>query len=398
MWNVVKGMRRLHRVLLLTASFGAGHNQAAYAVQEALKDRGASAEVVDYVSLLNPALRSFAKFSLIQGVQKAPGLYGLFYKSMSRLEPDSPLQRYVNHIGITRIQDYIDLFAPDIIASTFPTPMGVVGELRRHGTVRVPNVSIVTDYTAHRQWYHEYSDHYFVATDEVRRDLEHFGVQPQKIDVFGIPLRRKFSADAVNFLRSHRTELILQLGLSPSVPIVLLMGGGSGVLGDAPEWETFIQNSELQYLIVCGQNRRLERRFAQLKSDRVRVYGFTSEIDRLMAAADVIVTKPGGLTLTESMAIGIPMVLFKPIPGQEEINADFAVRAGVAVRAQHAEEAQAFLDRVTREPAILEEMRRAAHRVPVLGAAEHIADRLLHLADGIVATPLQAYPSELQMT
>ncbi|WAH43991.1 glycosyltransferase [Alicyclobacillus fastidiosus] len=388
----------MHRVLLLTASFGAGHNQAAYAVQEALKERGASAEVVDYVSLLNPALRSFAKFSLIQGVQKAPGLYGLFYKSMSRIEPDSPLQRYVNHIGITRIQDYIDLFAPDVIASTFPTPMGVVGELRRHGIVQAPNVSIVTDYTAHRQWFHEYSDHYFVATDEVRRDLVRYGVDERRIDVFGIPLRRKFSADAVGFLRSHRQDLILQLGLSPDIPIVLLMGGGSGVLGDTSDWETFIQTSGLQYLIVCGQNRRLERRFAQLANDKVRVYGFTSEIDRLMAAADVIVTKPGGLTLTESMAIGLPMVLFKPIPGQEEINADYAVRAGVAVRAQHAEEAQAFLQKIMHQPHILQDMRRAAERVPVLGAAENIASRLIDLAGGTVTSPLQAFPSELQMT
>lgn len=388
----------MRRVLLLTASFGSGHNQAAYAVQEALKERGASAEVVDYISLLNPAIRSFAKFSLIQGVQKAPGLYGLFYKSMSRIEPDSPLQRYVNHIGISQIQDYIDLFAPDVIASTFPTPMGVVGELRRLGSVKVPNVAIVTDYTAHRQWFHEYADHYFVATSEVKHDLISFGIDKEVIDVYGIPLRRKFSSEAVKALRSQRPALMRQFCLSEDRPVVLLMGGGSGLLADASEWESFIANSDMQYLVVCGQNRRMERRFAALSNDRVRVYGFTSEIDKLMAVSDVIVTKPGGLTLTESMAIGVPLILFKPIPGQEEMNADFAVRAGVAVRAQQAKEAHAFLLKVRREPEILTRMRYAAEHMPVLGAAENIASRILDLAGGAMRQPITVVPHKLQVT
>lgn len=365
------------RVLLLTASFGAGHNQAAYALQDALKDKGATVEVVDYVSLLNPALRSFAKFSLMQGVQKAPALYGLFYKSMSKIEPDSSLQRYVNHIGITRIQEYIDVFAPDVIASTFPTPMGVVGELRRHGTIRVPNVAIITDYTAHRQWYHEYADHYFVASSEVKRDLVSYGVNESRIDAFGIPLRSNFSSDAVHSLKNRRQELRESFGFQDDSPVVLLMGGGSGVLGDANDWESFIPESGLQYIVVCGQNRRLQRRFAVFESDRVHVFGFTSEIDKLMTMADVIVTKPGGLTVTESMAVGLPMILFRPIPGQEEINASYAVRAGVARRAQSARHAQRLLLRMNRRPDILVKMRDAALHVPVLGAAESIAGRIL---------------------
>lgn len=368
-------------MLLLTASFGAGHNQAAYALQEALRDKGAAVEVVDYVSLLNPALRSFAKFSLIQGVQKAPGLYGLFYKSMSRIEPDSHLQRYVNHIGITRIQDYIDLLAPDVIASTFPTPMGVVGELRRHGIVRVPNVAIITDYTAHRQWFHEYADHYFVAAPEVKRDLISYGIDDLRIDAFGIPLRRKFRSESVNRLRLQRSDIRKSFGFKDDVPVVLLMGGGSGVLGDATDWETFIPDSGLQYIVVCGQNRRMERKFASLQSERVRVFGFTSEIDKFMAISDVIVTKPGGLTLTESMAMGLPMILFRPIPGQEEVNARFAVRVGVARRAQTAEDAQELLLRMKRQPKILMRMRGAVSRVPVLGAAENIADKILKMTE-----------------
>lgn len=382
----------MRRVLILTASFGAGHNQAAYAVQEAIRERNAVAEVVDYVSLLNPALRSFAKFSLIQGVQKAPSLYGLFYKSMSRIEPDSPLQRYVNHIGITRIQEYIEFFAPDVIVSTFPTPMGVVGELRRTGEIDIPNVAIVTDYTAHRQWFHEYADHYFVATSEVKTDLVSYGIAQEAIDAYGIPLRRKFNAEAVHDLLTRKESIVTELGLAREKPVVMLMGGGSGVLADASDWETFIPESGMQYIVVCGQNRRMEKRFLTLANHQVKVYGFTSDIDRLMAASDVIVTKPGGLTLTESMTMRVPMILYRPIPGQEEMNAAFATRAGVAVRARTAKEAQRFLRRVRDYPEILKLMKQRAEQMPTAGAADRIADRIMQLASASVVKPSHEPP------
>lgn len=391
------GARPLRRVLLLTASFGSGHNQAAYAVQEALRERDAQVEVIDYVGLLNPALRSFAKFSLIQGVQKAPSLYGLFYKSMSKIEPDSALQRYVNHLGIERMEDYIRYYRPDVVASTFPTPMGVVGELRRTGGIDLPNVAIVTDYTAHRQWYHDHADHYFVATNEVKRDLVSYGVSPDAIDVAGIPLRRKFSSENVRQLLANREQLAREMGFSQSSPIVLLMGGGSGILADASVWESFIPDSGMQYIIICGQNRRMQRRFAALQNDRVKVFGFTSEIDRLMAVADVIVTKPGGLTLTESMTMQLPMVLYRPIPGQEEANAAFAARAGVAVSVRTAREAQQFLLNAREDPSILSRMRQASGALPTCGAAERIAEKIMVIAEeGKVRLP-PTYPNSTQV-
>src|SRR5579875_173986 len=390
----------MRRVLLMTASFGSGHNQAAYAVQEALKERDAQVEVVDYVSLLNPALRSFAKFSLIQGVQKAPSLYGLFYKSMSRIDPDSALQRYVNHLGIERMQEYIQYYQPDAIASTFPTPMGVVGELRRTEQIDIPNIAIVTDYTAHRQWYHDHADHFFVATDEVKRDLVSYGVPDSAIDVVGIPLRRKFQAENVMRLLSHRSQLVREMGFREDLPIVLLMGGGSGILADPPLWESFIPESGMQYIIICGQNRRMEKRFSALASDRVHVYGFTSEIDRFMAAADLIVSKPGGLTLTEAITMRLPMLLFRPIPGQEEANARFAEKAGVAVCVRTAREAQEFLMEVKQHPEILERMRMASEHMPTCGAAARIAEKIMLFATGRQTSPAMraAYPPELLPT
>jgi processive 1,2-diacylglycerol beta-glucosyltransferase len=369
-WEAIK----VKRILLLTASFGDGHNQAAHAIEEALQQfPDTVVKVFDYVEWLHPAVRSFAKFSLMQGVQRIPRLYGLFYKSMSRIQPSSSLQKQLNHLGISQMTRCIKSFNPDIIASTFPTPAGVVSELRETGVTKVPNVSIVTDYTAHRQWYHTNTDRYFVATKSVLRELMDFGIPENAIEVTGIPLRDKFSDERVKALLMSRKEERMVLGLKANIPVILLMGGGGGILGDPGEWEDCIEQSDAQFIIICGHNDKLYRRFEPLASDRVRVLGYTTDVDRFMAISDMIVTKPGGLTLTESLAMELPMMLFKPIPGQEERNAKYALESGAAVLANSVDEAMSFIRHVRLHPERLQKMRLCAKSQRVRGAALRIA-------------------------
>jgi processive 1,2-diacylglycerol beta-glucosyltransferase len=362
------------RILLLTASFGDGHNQAAHAIEEALHQFPDTViKIVDYVEWLHPAVRSFAKFSLMQGVQRIPRLYGLFYRSMSRIQPSSSLQRQLNHLGISQMTRCIKAFNPDIIASTFPTPTGVVSELRETGVTNVPNVAIVTDYTAHRQWYHTNTDRYFVATESVLKELVSYGIPESTIQVTGIPIRDKFSDERVKALLMDRDNERRNHGLRLDLPVVLIMGGGGGILGDPGEWEECILQSDAQFIIICGHNDKLYRRFEPLVSDRVRVFGYTTNVDRFMAISDMIVTKPGGLTLTESLAMELPMMLFKPIPGQEEQNAKYALKTGAAVLANSVSDAMSFIQHVRLHPERLEHMRKCAKEERVRGAAFRIA-------------------------
>ncbi len=371
----------MKRILLLTASFGDGHNQAAHAIEEALQQfPNTVVKVVDYVEWLHPAVRSFAKFSLMQGVQRIPRLYGLFYKSMSRIHPSSSLQRQLNHLGISKMMRCIKSFNPNVIASTFPTPTGVVSELRQSGVTTVPNVAIVTDYTAHRQWFHTHTDRYFVATESVRRELIDYGIPKSAIEVTGIPIRNKFSDARVRDLLSRRDVERERIGLKPDIPVILLMGGGGGILGDPDEWENCIETSDAQFVIICGHNDKLYRRFELLSSERVRVLGYTTDVDRFMAVSDMIVTKPGGLTLTESLAMELPMMLFKPIPGQEERNAKYALETGAAVLTNSVSEAMAFIKFVRLHPERLDMMRQAAKEQGVRGAAERIASSILEMS------------------
>lgn len=380
------------KVLLFTASFGDGHNQAARAVQEGLEQEGIAVHWVDYVDWLHPAVRSFAKFSLVQSVQKMPSLYGLFYHSMSRIPPSSTFQRRLHHLGIRKMRQCLRHVKPDVVVSTFPTPMGVLSELKAARVAQVPSVGILTDYTAHGQWVQEYTDVYFVPTEEVANELEQLGVDRDKIKVSGIPLRRRFSSANVQNLLKRRMELREKFGFSPNLPLILLSGGGEGLLGDSAEWEEAIRQSGLQFAILCAHNERLLRRYGGWQDQRVQALEFRSDIEDWMAASDLLITKAGGLTISEALAMELPMLIVKPIPGQEIKNTAYAEQIGAAVRVDSVAEAVRFIQHVELHPEKLSNMRLAARLRPQYGGVEQIVSVIRDLGESQGKWDKQAYP------
>lgn len=367
----------LTRVLLLSASFGDGHNQAARAVQEALERQGVTARVVDYVDWLHPAVGSFAKFTLIQGVQKTPALYGLFYQSTLRIRPNSPLQKRLNHLGISHLKRYLRSFKPDAVVATFPVPLGLMSELQSEKQHRIPTLAIVTDYTAHPQWIHHHTDAYCVASDTVRREFVAYGLAADKIRVTGIPVRSRFDDAEVTRLLNSREEIRKNLGMAVGVPLVLIMTGGAGVLTDVSGWEHIVQTTNAQFCIICGRNERLYRRLKPLESSRVRVLGFTENIHEWMAVSDLAVSKAGGLTVTEALAVELPMLLYRPIPGQERRNARFMIQTGAAVHADDVKSAKRILDSLVQNTARLNRMRSAARSQHMRSGSTRIAQTIL---------------------
>lgn len=361
----------MNKVLILTASFGDGHNQVAYAVQEALEKRGATTKVVDYLEWIHPILRKFTKVGLAQSVKKLPALYGAFYRYMSSPR-SSPLNRKLNHLGQTKMRDCIDEFHPNVIACTFPTPIGVISELLAEGLTSIPVAAILTDYTAHRQWVHDITDVYFTATEEVKQELMGFGVPKDSIEVTGIPLRTVFSRPV------HRNMWRQKHKLKTNQPLVLIMGGGEGLF--TSDCEYIVSDDRAQFVIVCGRNHRLYKRMQRLESERVKVLGYVENIHEWMGMSDIAITKSGGITVTEAMSIGLPMLLFHPIPGQEEKNAEFAVKTGAAVLVHDVTSVRDFLDEVERTPSCLTAMSEAATSTLQQGSAQLVADRLLSLA------------------
>jgi len=368
-------MPKLDRVLILSASYGEGHQQAALAVQDALvaQNPGIDVKIIDYLHTVHPLLNTFARYCYLKSVRFAPALYGLFYKGTSRITSKSLIQRRLNNLGLEDLAEYLHIYRPMVVLSTFPTPAGVMSLLRQRGLSSVPNATVITDHAIHSQWIHPFTDHYFVGSEHVRQGLILRGVSEHRITVTGIPIRPVF------FSSVDRDAVRKRLGLESDVPTLLVMGGAYGVLGDISQIceELFASRQRIQVIVVCGRNQRMRTQVEQLvdqATNPVWVFGFSREIHDLMGVSDLVITKAGGLTISEALAMELPMLLYRPIPGQETQNASFLVKSRVAVLARTRKQVIAHVERLFRDDhSRLQRMRQNTRLIRKLEAADDIA-------------------------
>lgn len=352
----------LQRMLILSASFGEGHRQAANAIKElfALKYPNMEIEVVDYIHSLSPKWNRFAQFVYIQGIKHIPKVYGYLYHQINRIPPNSRLHRRLNLIGMIigrkKLLEYIHQFKPQVVVHTFPTSAGAVSELKREENLNLPSVTVITDYTIHRQWIHENTDLYIVGSTEVRNQLLDEGIEARKIAVTGIPIRQDF------FRPINHDQVRAEFQLDQRIPTVLVMGGAFGVSSHITDLckILFHAKEEIQVLVVCGRNKRLYEHIKELAADaknRALIFGYVNRMAELMSVSDVMFTKSGGLTTSEGIAVEVPMVFFKPIPGQEMANAQYLQRAGVAVITQNIEQLEMAFRNLLSNPGQLQRMK-----------------------------------------
>jgi processive 1,2-diacylglycerol beta-glucosyltransferase len=225
----------------------------------------------------------------------------------------------------------------------------------------VPTITVITDHTDHRYWIHPYTDHYLVGSDAVKQKLTAAGLKEEQVTVTGIPIRPQFT------LSHSGDEVRRKYGFEPGVPTLLIMGGSWGFISDGVEMLRLFDRfpEPLQIFFVCGRNRELWEQVnaerANLKQ-RIVVTQYCEEVDQLMAASDLIVTKPGGVTTTEAIAMEVPMILCKPLPGQEEDNTQFLLNAGVAVLAADASDVVENVRSLLQDPDKLRAMRENERR------------------------------------
>ncbi|UHA76118.1 MGDG synthase family glycosyltransferase [Paenibacillus sp. 481] len=317
------------RILLLSERFGAGHTQAAHALAFSLRKLSPHVEtcVLELGSILNPKTAPLIIEAYRKTVTVQPKLVGYMYKtqyhrSLNRLTTLALHRLFYSHaMAVVRELD------PDIIVCTHPIPNAVVSRLRRLG-LNVPLCTLITDYDAHAAWVSPAVDRYFVSTDKVGSKLAAHGVTEAQIQVTGIPVHPKF-------WETHdlptKAETRKRFGLK-TMPTVLVMGGGWGLM-DANHTNELLTRwrEHIQFVFCIGDNEKLRK---QLSSDprfaheNIHLQGYTNEIDQLMDISDLLVTKPGGMTCTEALAKGIPMLFYPPLPGQEEENCSYFTEQG----------------------------------------------------------------------
>jgi processive 1,2-diacylglycerol beta-glucosyltransferase len=363
------------RVLILTASYGSGHNEAARALAEALTAHGAEPIVVDHFgACVHPLFDRLSRALYARLLRGAPALWGLGYEIGDRLASDSWMTFGASRVGGAALASLLERLAPDAVLTVHATPALVMAELAASGRARPPHVTVVTDFVAHSQWIAPGIDHYCVAADEVGREFVARGIPRERVQVTGVPVRSDFAL-AVNGADARR-----ELGFTDDAPVVLAMAGSWGGLGRLPHVVGALLGAgrPVQGLVVAGRDTRLAAALAaQTAGSRLRAAGYLRDIHRFMAAADLIVTKAGGMTIAEALAAETPLLLYGSLPGQERRNERFASRAGIALVARDRRHLGTLVERALADPGLLETLRERMREYRRPHAAQMIAELTL---------------------
>jgi processive 1,2-diacylglycerol beta-glucosyltransferase len=361
------------RVLFLYISMSSGHQRAADAVREALSILSPSWETegVDAFSFAFPTIGKIIARTYLEVLRHTPVLWDFIYDNPDVETATREIRDLLNLISLPKMRSLIKRHNPQALVCTQAVPCSVFASEKRRGHLNIPLIAVITDFAIHSYWVHPEVDLYCVASEEARRYLIHQGLSASKIVVTGIPISPTFLQHV------PKEQARVELNLDPKMPTLLVMGGSQG-LGALPEMVDHLHAYPLQCLVTTGVNhelfRSLQKRYG--KDRRVRVFGYTDQVNTLMDASDLLITKPGGLTSAEALAKGLPMIITNPIPGQEERNARFLMKVGAAEEAEDPEEiarmAQTLLHHPTRLKRMAEKTQEVARPYAAMEVARHI--------------------------
>ena len=366
---------------ILSCNYGGGHKRAGEAIAAEWEARtGGRAEIVDYFArFVHPVFDAVTKFSYIQSVRRAPMMYGMFYKLTGDIRPDSFVQRAINRMGMDRLDRYLASERPDVVCCVHCTPAGTMSDLKIAGRTTVPCLTVITDYVTHSQWIHPFVERYCVPNALVRDGLVRRGVPLDTIAVSGLPIERKFVRPL------DRDRLMARFGLAPQVPVILMMAGAYAMLGGLGDVTRMLARfpRPVQGLVVCGYDKRLEDdvRVRVARSPHLfQVFGYVDNVEELMTVSDLLITKAGGVTVSEALVKRLPMLIYRPIPGQEEGNTQFLLDHGAALSATTPAALRAQLETLLSDPKRLQAMRLAAASLGRPDATEVVVTQLAQLA------------------
>ncbi len=336
--------RKSKKIVILYASAGHGHEKAARAVDAVCRTNPSwDVKLVDVLDLTAMGFGKHYRALYFFLIKKFPGVWGFFY-GLTDLSWVyffvKPLRRINNRFFANKLETFLKNEAPDVVISTHFLGSEATSHLKKTGRIKSSLITVITDYMPHAFWIDSHTDAYAVATSMTKESMKRRGVVEEKIFITGIPIESKFYAQL------DKQQAMESLGLKSSLFTVLITSGGAGVgIADDLVKRLSIVEPRIQQLVVCGTNKLLfedlRERFGQ--SSSIRLYGFVENINELMAASDVVVGKGGGLTITECLCVGRPMVLFGAVPGQETRNVEQAVKYGAAKAAKSINQAVQFV-------------------------------------------------------
>ena len=323
-------LRTPQRILVLTLSFGEGHVSAARAIADEFRRQAPESEVrvLDVLEHCSPLFRAFYAYPYWLMIRHAPGLWRFFFRSRTRRKDEFTAPVWAWCHGCKTVFNVIDSYRPDIIVACEVGACEIAAIARRQAVSSAQVINVITDLEAEPIWVKPEIETYYVPDDRVKHQLVKWGADPACVHVCGIPIDQRFARASVtssSIVRRSRR------------PMVLLMGGGMGPTRMDLVADTLLRrDAHVQIVALPGKDLSVRNRLKRLgpgSDKRLTVVDWTERVADYMKAASVLVTKPGGLTLSEASACGVPLVLFDVIPGPEEVNAEAYVNAGAAVLA-----------------------------------------------------------------
>lgn len=314
------------RILIISASIGTGHTKAAQAIAMQVRRRYPEAivETVDFMAD-GYYLNRLIKESYLQMLHLSPNIYDLLYrwtKSAKRFSMQGIMARAMKR----NMKELLDRHRPDIVICTHPFPCSAVAYLKKTQYPNLVLTGVITDFAVHQMWIFDEVDLYFIGSADMLMAMVAKGVSRKRVAVTGIPVLSSFS-------EYDRTEPKAKDGRQ--LPNILIMGGGLGMGGVQESLHSLEQIARsLRIVVIAGRNKKLRRKiekFCLRSHHSIRIYDYTDRIPELMANSQLLITKPGALTISEALTMELPMILFDPIPGQEIDNARFLEGKGAAV-------------------------------------------------------------------
>jgi len=359
-----------------------GHLNAAKSIYECMqtKETNLDIELIDCMKYVNKTIEKVTTAAYREAAKKAPWVWGKIYND-SQKGPLAHLSSRSNKIMAIKLLKLLREKQPDLIISTHPFGSQMCSYLKRKGKITAKIATIMTDFAPHDQWLvgHEFTDYFFVAHDKMKQYLLSKNIPEERVFATGIPISNRF------LIKYNKNEILRDFELKENTKTVLFFGGGEFGLGKNKTIEIFqslVENFDnLQIIAISGKNPKMKSAFEQIveknnKSDLVKILEYTNKVPELMAISDLVVTKPGGLTTSESLASNLPMIVINPIPGQEEENAEFLEENNIAIWIKKDDNPSIILNDLFNHPTKLEEMKKNTYILAHKYSTQNICDIL----------------------
>lgn len=373
----------MKKIIIFYGSYGGGHLSAARSIREYIEENFNDIEIqmVDCMEYISKVINKVTTTAYSEFAKKAPWAWGHLYKKsekgiIAKISTDS------NKLLAYKLNRLLQEFEPNLIISTHPFSSQMCAFLKKTERLDCKLATVMTDYCPHDQWllYPELVDYFFVAHDGMKKSLINKNIPEDKIYSTGIPLSNKF------LMNYNKNEILDYFNLSPDKKTVLFFAGGEFGLGKSTTYdilETFAQNfHDIQIVAIAGRNEKMKKSFDEIvetsqKQDSIKVLEYTDKVPELMSIASLVITKPGGLTTTESLASGLPIIIINPIPGQEEENAEFLENNNVAIWLKKGNNIKETLERILIDDNLINKMKINAKLLAKKNSTKDICNILL---------------------